>query len=138
MSTPFTIDSLVANEFHLEIGGVTLGGVFRVSGFASYASDANGERLLPPFEISKMVQRDPHLPFNQWHRETVDARKTTTRPRRDLVLLAVDDGTVTRRWTIKNAWIMQVRYSALDSASFELVEEIYTIGYEDIEEEFLA
>ncbi len=43
---------------------------------------------------------------------------------------------MTRVWTVKNAYILSVRYSDFNVASFEMVEEIYTIAYDDIEEVF--
>lgn len=138
MSTPFTIDSLVANEFHIEIGKETLTGIFKVTGLVTYECDSDGNRIRPPFVITKMVQRDPNAPLNAWLRETQAQRTNTNRPRRDLVIVAIDDGVVTRRWTVKSAWIQQVSYSDFDTASFEMLEERFTIQYEDIEEEFPA
>jgi hypothetical protein len=49
-----------------------------------------------------------------------------------------DDGVVTRRWNAKNAWIMKISYSDFDSGSFEMIEETFVIGYDDIEEEWPA
>lgn len=138
LSTPFTVDSLVANEFHIEINGATLTGIFKVMGLVTYECDSEGNRVRPPFVITKMVQRDPNAPLNAWLRETLAERSNTNRPRRDVVIVAIDDGVVTRRWTVKNAWIQQVSYSDFDTASFEMMEERFTIQYEDIEEEFPA
>jgi hypothetical protein len=130
------LDSLVASEFEIEIDGKVLNGIFRISGFVSYSVDETGTRKLPPFEIAKMVQHDSRNPFNTWLRETTAARHGGARPRRDVVIKAVDDGLVTRVWTVKNAYILSVRYSDFNVASFEMVEEIYTIAYDDIEEVF--
>lgn len=133
-----TVDSLVANEFAVEINGQQVSGILQVTGLVSYQCDDSGNRLLPPFEIAKMVERDSNNTFNKWLRETLTARHTNDRPRREVTILAVDDGVVTRRWTAKNAWIKEVRYTPFDSASFELVAETYVISYDDIEESWPA
>lgn len=134
MSNTLQVDSLIANEFTLEINGESVSGIFRVSGLQTYATDGAGQRIKPPFEVAKMVQRDKNNAFNTWLRETIDARNSDATPRRDVTVVAVDDGVVTRRWTAKNAWISAVRYSQFDSSSFEMVEEVLVIAYDDIEE----
>lgn len=128
------VDSLVANEFHIEINDTVVNGIFGVRGLVTFQLDDNGTRVKPPFEIVKMVQRDSSIAFNKWLRETIDNRDTGTRPTRSVAIVAVDDGVETRRWVAKDAYITAIRYSAYDSASFEMVEEIYTIHYSDIEE----
>lgn len=133
-----TMDSLIANEFTFEIDGKQMSGIFGVRNFVSYVCDEEGNRLKPPFQISKMVQRDANNVFNTWLRETLAERDSTERPRRDVAIVAVDDGVETRRWTVKNAWIQQVHYSDFDSSSFEMIAEVFTIGYDDIIETFPA
>lgn len=138
MNNTVQIDSLIANEFAFEIGGEAVNGVFRVSNLVTYATNEDGERIKPPFEVSKMVQRDGNNTFNQWLRETMTARNGDDKPRRDVTVVAVDDGVETRRWTAKNAWIAKVSYSDFDGGSFEMVAETYVIGYDDIEESWPA
>lgn len=138
MSTNVQIDSLIANEFAFEINGEQILGVLRISGLRTYALDEAGQRIKPPFEVSKMVERDGNSPFNRWLRETLAARDSEEKPRRDVAVVAVDDGVVTRRWNAKNAWIQAVHYSDFDSGSFEMVAETFVIGYDDIEEEWPA
>jgi hypothetical protein len=133
-----TMDSLIANEFAFEIAGEKASGVFGVRNFVTYACDDEGNRVKPAFEVLKMVQRDPNNAFNTWLRETLDARESTDRPRRDVTIVAVDDGIETRRWSVKNAWIQKIHYTDFDSSSFEMVAEIFTIQYDDIEETFPA
>lgn len=128
------IDSLIANEFGVEINGIAVSGVFRVSNLQTYATNDAGQRIKPPFEVTKMVQRDPNQLFNQWLQETLAARDDADKPRRDVTIVAIDDGVETRRWTAKNAWLQGIAYSDFDSASSEMVAEILTISYEDIEE----
>ncbi|MCU0511320.1 MAG: phage tail protein [Anaerolineae bacterium] len=130
------VDSLVANEFAVELDGTRAGGILRIAGLVTLSRDEHGQRRYPPFEVSKMVERDGSNAFNRWLRETHAARQSGERPRRDLAILAIDDGTVTRRWLVKQAWIMAVHYSPFDSGSFEIVAETFTIGYDDIEESF--
>lgn len=132
------IDSLIANEFAFEIEGEKVDGIFRIEGLTTYATDADGVRTKPPFEVVKMVQRDGNNTFNKWLRATIDARDTDETPTRDVTVVAVDDGIETRRWTAKGAYISGVRYSAFDSGSFEMVAETFTIQYEDIEEAWSA
>ncbi len=138
MASAQLLDSLVASEFEIEINGSKLTGIFRISNLVSLKFDETGKRHTPPFEIAKMVQRDVSSAFNIWLIESTNARSGSTRPTRDIVIKAVDDGLVTRTWTIKNAFLMEVRYSDFNVASFEMVEEVYTLGYEDIVEAFTA
>jgi hypothetical protein len=128
------VDSLVANEFAVEIDGDVVGGIFGVSGLTLYQLDSDGKRVKPSFEITKMVERDANNAFNSWHRETMDSRDSDARPRRTLAVVAVDDGIETRRWTAKDAYIAGIRYSDYDTASFEMIAETYTIMYSEIEE----
>jgi hypothetical protein len=132
------IDSLIANEFALELDGTPISGIFSISGLRTYATDENGDRIKPPFEIAKMVQRNAGTPFNSWLRETIEARGSDERPTRTVTVVAVDDGVETRRWQVSGAWIKEVRYSDFDSSSFEMVAETCVIAYEDISEEWPA
>ena len=134
MSNRVQVDSLIANEFAVEINGESVQGIFRVSGLVTFMLDEAGNRVKPTFSITKMVQRDPSLAINSWMRETQQSRNGGERPRRDVTVLAVDDGVVSRRWTAKNAYIVSVAYSSFDSALSEMVEETITIGYDDLEE----
>lgn len=138
MDNNVVLDSLIANEFAFEIDGEVMTGVFRVSGLVSFASDEDGNRIKPPFEVSKMVQRDADNAFNQWIIATQAERDSTARAHRSIAVVAIDDGVETRRWTIKNAWIRSIRYSDFDSGSFEMVAETFVICYDDIEEQFSA
>jgi hypothetical protein len=85
-----------------------------------------------------MVQRDGNNPMNKWLRETMNVRNGDENPQRELTIVAVDDGVVTRKWVAKNAWISRVTYSDFDNASYEMIAETFFIGYDDIEEEWPA
>jgi hypothetical protein len=131
------IDSLSANEFEVRIDGETVKGVFKVSGLLTFKLEIKPSLtkfVRDPFKISKMVQRDPNMPFNRWVRETVGAKEDIVRPVRTVDILAIDDGEEIRRWTIKGAWISEISYSDFNSASSDLIEETLTIHYEDISE----
>lgn len=128
------LDSLIANEFMVELNGEAVSGVFGVSGLVSFKLDDEGNRLHPSFIVSKMVQRDPNSAFNKWLQETQSGSK----PTRDLSVVAVDDGVATRRWTAKGAYIKSVSYSEFNEASFEMVAEMVEVGYESMTEEFLV
>lgn len=131
------IDSLSANEFEVYLEGEKVPGVFRVSGFVPFKLEVKPgvtKVVSEPFQITKMVQRDPHLPVNVWIRETIAAKKDIARPMRDLTLVALDDGVETRRWTVTKAWIGELRYSDFNSASSELVEETLVVHYDDVQE----
>ncbi|NWF70584.1 MAG: phage tail protein [Chloroflexi bacterium] len=131
------IDSLVANEFALEIDGQRVNGIFRIVGFVSFKFVQGENRLArEPFKISKMVQRDGSNLINRWIHDTRAAAESGTRPRRTLTLLAIDNGKVTRRWTIQDAWISEIAYSEFNTASAEMVEEVLTIHYSHIDEEW--
>jgi hypothetical protein len=131
------VDSLVGNEFQVEIDGNIITGVFRIDGFVPFKLDAaTGEQVIEPFSLVKMVQRDANNTINRWLRQTTDA--PTTKPRRDVVIKAVDDDVVTRIWTAKGAWISEVRYHVFDSASSAMVEEIITVHYDSISESWPA
>lgn len=142
-NTMVAVDSLVANEFHVELNGEALHGVFRVSGLTTFRLEAEGgettmEKVLVPFTLFKMVQRDGNSTFNKWLRETLATGRGHTRPRRTLAIVAVDDGVETRRWTAKGAWISEVRYSEFDTGSSEMVQEMVTVHYDELEETWPA
>lgn len=132
------IDSLVANEFVLEIDGEAVSGIFAISGLISFKLEVKTTNQLKKspetFKIRKMVQRDPHSAFNQWLRETQQAGIDIVRPTRTLTIVAVDDGVPIRRWIVKKAWVSELSYSDFNTASSEMVEEVVTVRYEDIEE----
>lgn len=132
------VDSLSANEFRIELDGEMVTGVFRVSGLVTFRLDlkaASTSKLIrSPFRLTRMVQRDPNLPFNRWLRETIAAGDDIVRPTRTIAIIAVDDGVETRRWTVKGAYIIEVSYSEFDTGSGELVEETTLIEYETLEE----
>lgn len=132
------VDSLMANEFTLAINGEPVSGVFTVSGLVSFKLEVKATNQLrkinEPFKITKMVQRDPHNPFNVWLRETFEAGTDIVRPTRTLTIQAVDDGVVTRTWTVKKAWVCEVGYSEFNTASSELIEERVYVRFDDIEE----
>lgn len=130
------IDTLAANEFAVEIDGERVTGVFRVAELIAFKLDVKPsltKYMQEPFKIVKMLQRDPHSPFNRWVRETIAARDDIAHPKRQLSIIAVDDGVETRRWIVKGAWISEIRYSDFNSGSAELVEETLLIRYDDIE-----
>lgn len=128
------VDSLVANEFAVQLDGEEVQGVFSVETLTPFKLDDDGTRIKPIITIRKMVQRDAELPFNKWHKETMDNRDSTTRPTRKLSVLAIDDGVETRRWTLQDAYITSISYSNYDAGSSEMIEETYTIAYNDIDE----
>lgn len=133
------IDSLTANEFSVEVNGEVVTGIFRLYDFTTFRMDikpAQTRLQRDPFRIAKMVQRDPASPINAWIKDTVRTREDIDRPKRTIVIRAIDDGVEIRRWTIKGAYITEVRYSDFSSASTELVEEVISISYEDIDEEW--
>lgn len=136
------VDSLVANEFDVEIDGEKLLGIFRVSGLVSFKLDGtdenNAQVVQPPFVLAKMVQRDGNNTFNKWLRETVNTGPGEAHPRRTVAVVAVDDGTETRRWTAEGAWISEVRYTDFDTGSSDMVEEVVTIHYDTLTETWPA
>lgn len=140
--TMVAVDSLVANEFTVEINGEQLLGVFRVSGLVSFRLTGGDEHNIsqekPPFTLAKMVQRDGNNPFNKWLRVSMNTPLGKDRPRRDIAIVAVDDGVETRRWTAKGAWISEVRYSDFDTGMSEMVEEIITMYYDAMVESWPA
>lgn len=132
-----SLDSLVANEFVLELDGEPVTGVFSISGLVSFKLNPQQPALVSePFQVAKMLQRDPHNRFNVWLRETISAPANGPRPRRTLTILAVDNAVVIRRWIAKGAWISEVRYSDFNTASGELVEETVTVYYDALETEW--
>jgi phage tail-like protein len=133
------IDSLVANEFAVEVDGQRISGVLRISGLTTFKMAIGSNQIAnQPFKLAKMVQRDGKSPVNRWIQETRAAGESAERPRRTVTILAVDDGTVIRRWTVKGAWISEISYSDFNSALAEMVEETITIYYNQLDEEFPA
>lgn len=131
------IDSLSANEFTLELDGIPVPGVLRISGFHSFKLElrpALTRQIQEPFTIAKLVQHDSQAPFNQWLKETILAQADMVRPTRTLAIVAIDDGRETRRWTIRDAWIIAITYSDFDMGSFDLVEERLTVVFDRIDE----
>jgi hypothetical protein len=126
------VDSLLANEFVLEIDGKTTSGVFSVSGLVTDFQEAGGAH---PVVIAKMVQRDPNAPFNAWLRQTIAAKEQGGEfPTRTVTVVAIDDGTEIRRWHLHNARIIRVSYSDFDSASALMIEERITVECRKIEQ----
>lgn len=136
------VDSLSANEFAVELEGERIAGIFRVTGLISFKLEVrNNTSIKPvkePVKITKMVQRDSNAPFNRWLRESREAKADIVRPTRTLAILAIDDGTETRRWTLKRCWISEAAYSDFNTGSGELVEETLTIQWEEIDETWPA
>ncbi|MBN8637707.1 MAG: phage tail protein [Anaerolineae bacterium] len=131
------IDSLSANEFQVYLNEDVVPGVFRVSGFIPFKLEVRpgvSKVVREPFKLAKMVQRDPALPFNRWLQETLAGKQDIVRPTRTLIIVALDDGVESRRWTVTGAWISEISYSDFNSASGELVEEVVTIHFDDIQE----
>jgi phage tail-like protein len=127
------LDSLSANEFRVEIDGVTATGIFGVSGLHIRSVDLAAGRLVNhPITIAKMVQQDPNLPFNQWTRETL--ANPTARVTREIAVVAMDEGVETRRWVYKNAWISDIAFSDFDTSRHELIEERLTVQHPGVEE----
>lgn len=131
------LDSLSANEFALEIDGQRAPGILAVHGLVSFRleqSAAETRLAVPPVQIVKLVQRDPNLPFSKWIQDTIAARTDIVRPTRTIALIALDDGTETRRWTLRNAFITQIAYSDFDSGTSQLVQETLTLHCDAVEE----
>lgn len=126
-----TLDSLVANEFSVEVDNAPISGVFRVSGVALFKTAVD-----TPLVITKMVQRNPATPMNQWLRETLEAIGKV--PTRTVVVTAVDDGVPTRRWTFNDSHIQSATYSDFDSSSVEMVEERIVIHYTSVSHAWLT
>ncbi|MCZ7540580.1 MAG: phage tail protein [Anaerolineae bacterium] len=126
-------DSLSANEFRVEINGTVASGIFGVSGLHSRKVDLEGGKPVnQPVLITKMVQRDPDLPFNAWIRETL--ANPAAKIARQIAIVALDEGVETRRWVLKDAWISAVGYSDFDSGSDQLIEERVTVQHSGVEE----
>lgn len=126
-----TIDSLVANEFTVELDGASVDGVFRVSGLTLFKTTVD-----TPVVITKMVQRDASAPFNKWLKDTLNAVGKV--PTRTVSVTAVDDGVAVRRWTFNDAHVASVTYSDFDSSSAEMVEERIVLNYGSVSHAWLV
>lgn len=127
------IDSLSANEFRVEINGDVATGIFGVSGIHIRSVDLSAGRLVhKPLTITKMVQQDPTLPFNEWTRETL--ANPTQKVTRDIAVVAMDEGKETRRWVYKEAWISDIEFSDFDTASDELIAEKLLLQHSGVDE----
>jgi len=126
-----TLDSLVANEFSVEVDGAPVDGIFRVSGLTLFKTAVD-----TPLLITKMVQRSPSSPMNQWLHDTLSAVGKV--PTRLLTVTAVDDDKPIRRWTFNDAHIQAATYSDFDSSSVEMVEEIIAIHYGSVNHAWLT
>lgn len=127
------VDSLSANEFHVEIDGEIATGIFGVSGIHIRSVDLAAGRLIHrPVTITKMVQQQPDLPFNVWTRETLE--NPTSKITRELAIVAMDEGVQTRRWVYQNAWISDISFSDFDTSREELVAETLVIHHTGVQE----
>jgi hypothetical protein len=127
------VDSLSSNEFKVEINGQEVGGIFAVRGLHIRSVDLAAGRLVnQALTITKMVQQDPNLPFNQWTRETL--ANPTGKIVRDIAVVAMDEGVETRRWVYRGAWISDIAFSDFDSGTNVLIEERLTIQHGGVEE----
>jgi hypothetical protein len=127
------VDSLSANEFHVELNGELVTGIFGVSGLHIRSVDLTAGRLVNrPLVITKMVQQNPALPFNQWTRETL--ANPTTKVTRELAVVAMDEGRETRRWVYKDVWISDIAFSDFNTGNQELIEERLTIQHNGVDE----
>lgn len=132
------VDSLSANEFKVEINGKVVSGIFAISGLSPFSLklDDTGKPVgfnYPALVVTKMVQQDSTLPFNQWVREAIQARGTVL-PTREIAVVAMDEGVETRRWVYRNAWISEIKFSDFDTALEYLVEEKITIQHGGVDE----
>ncbi len=130
-NTLVTLDSLSANEFRVEINGETVEGIFRISGFKpfDFVNTGNPNTLT----LTKMVQRNGNSVFNKWVRESIQTLGMDVNPTRTVEIVFVDDEEEVRRWALKNAFLVSLAYSDLDTARTELVEEIAIIQYAGVE-----
>lgn len=123
------LDSLVGNEFAVEVDGEAVSGIFRIDNFVPFQI-TDGQRSEVPFNLVKLVQRDPNNPINRWIQDSANRSNIV----RTVTVKAVDDGVVTRIWTFKEARISEIRYAGFNTASSDLVEEIITIYYDSVSE----
>lgn len=127
------LDSLVGNEFEIEVDGETTTGIFRIDNFVPFQIK-DGQRVEVPFNIVKLVQRDANNALNRWIRDSTSRENTL----RTVTVKAVDDGVVIRTWTFTNARISDVRYAGFNTASSDLIEEIITVYYDSVSETWLT
>ncbi len=130
-------DGQRASDFALEIDGRRVDGILALRGLVAFRLDVRTttaiRKLQEPFKVVRKLQHDPQDPCNVWVSESYGAGEDIVRPARTLALLALDEGEVLRRWTVRDAWIAEVGYSDFDSKSGDLLEETLTIHYKDIE-----
>jgi hypothetical protein len=135
------MDSLSANEFAVYLEGIPLRGVLRVAEFKPFKLDVKPttalKALKEPFKLVRLVESDPSSPVNKWLVESINAQTDFDRPKRDLTLVAVDEGIPNRQWLVTGAWISEAAYSSFDSSSREFVEETLTIQWDAIKFEWL-
>ncbi len=126
-----------ACDFALEIDGQRVEGIRAVRGLVAFRLDVRTttaiRKLQEPFKITRLVQQDPQHPCDVWVNESFGAGEDIVRPARTLALLALQEGEVLRRWTVRDAWIAEVGYSDFDSKADDVLEETLTIHYKDIE-----
>jgi hypothetical protein len=135
------MDSLSANEFAVYLDETPLRGVLRITDFKPFTLEVNPKTALravkEPFKLVRLVESDQASPINRWLTQSIESQTDFDRPKRDLTIIAVDEGVPTRQWVVTGAWISGVAYSSFDSGSREFVEETFTLQWDAIRFEWL-
>jgi len=99
---------------------------------------AEGAADKPPLTFYKQVEDSRDTVFNRWLAETLASETPSSRPRRNFVVTAVNDGNPIRRWTFSGAWIAAVAQGSLDSTSHDFAVERIKLCYDKIACELLG
>jgi len=130
------VNTLQANQFVVTLDGEAIDTILSCDMFEYLTAEGAADQ--PPLTFYKQVEDSRGTVFNRWLAETLASETPSSRPRRNFVVTAVNDGNPIRRWTFRGAWIAAVAQGSLDSTSHDFAVERIKLCYDKITCELLG
>ena len=130
------VNTLQANQFVVTLDGEAIDTILSCDMFEYLTAEGAADK--PPLTFYKQVEDSRDTVFNRWLAETLASETPSSRPRRNFVVTAVNDGNPIRRWTFRGAWIAAVAQGSLDSTSHDFAVERIKLCYDKIACELLG
>jgi phage tail-like protein len=129
-------NTLQVNEFSIALDGEPINTILSCDMFEYLTAEGDADK--PFVTLFKQVEDSRDSVFNRWLVETLASRDPSSRPRRTIVVTAVNDDRPIRRWTLTGTWIAAIAQGSLDSTSHDFAVERVKLGYEKIACELLS